>query len=389
MGFKTRCERCGDGDLAEVRKFATDVFDVDFETYLPYIYADGSGKGHEHLVVRENGEIAAAVLNSPVTLRVGDADILTYGVGTVSVREQSRGRGYMSDMLAECLIEAAEKGAVLSLLSGQRQRYEYYGYALTGFFTSFRVSEAAVRHSFGAGPSRYTLRKAEDSDGELMASIMKTAPVYPHRKAEDFVTIERHDYRAPYLVYEGDRAVGYLNADSDNGTISELVLLPGESVGDLILAYFEKFRRDFSVEANPFDITTSRELFSLGSRWSYYGGASVSILDFPKTANAYGALGCRVGRVPDAKFVIGIESHPFFDEIGISREGVTHGAFEISVRDGNFSASATGKTPDITLPYLRAVEYLFTDCSKWYPDSPADAKAILPIPFFYPSEDKV
>ena len=389
MNYKSRCERCSDEDLIEVRKFATDVFDVDFEHYLPFIYADGSGKGHEHLVVREDGEIAAAVLNSPVTLHVGDDDILTYGVGTVCVREKSRGRGYMSDMLAECLIEAAERGAVLSLLSGQRQRYEYYGYALTGLYTDFRLSEAAIRHSFGEGPSKYTLRKAEAKDGETLVSIMETGPVWPHRRAEDFVTIEMHDYHAPYLVCEGERAVGYINVENGNGHISELVLLSGESLKDLILAFYESFHCDFGVEGNPFDAATAKTLFSLGSRWSYHGNASVSILDFPKMMKAYGDLGCRIGRVPDGKFVIGIESHPFFDEIGISKEGVTHGAFEIAVKDGKFSAKPTAEKPDITLPYLRAVEYLFTDCSKWYPDTPAGARAILPIPFFYPSEDKV
>ena len=389
MSYKTRCERCTDEDLIEVRKFATEVFEVDFENYLPFIYANGSGKGHEHLVVREGDEIAAAVLNSPVTLRVGDADILTYGVGTVCVREESRGRGYMADMLAECLIEAAEKGAALSLLSGQRQRYEYYGYALTGFFTSFHLSEAAIRHSFGEGPSRYTLRKAEDGDGELLVSLMQTGPIWPHRRAEDFVTIEKHDYRAPYLVYDGDRAVGYINVDNDCNHISELVLLPGESVGNLVLAFYGTFHREFGVEGNPFNAEVAKTLFSLGSGWAYYGEASISILDFPKTMQAYGDLGCRIGRVPDGEFVIGIESHPFFDEIGISREGVTHGSFEVAVRDGKFRAEATDKKPDITLPYLRAVEYLFTDCSKWYPETPAGARAILPIPFYYPSEDKV
>ena len=59
------------------------------------------------------------------------------------------------------------------------------------------------------------------------------------------------------------------------------------------------------------------------------------------------------------------------------------------VRNGRFSAKATDRSPDVTMPYLRAVEYLFTDYSKYRADSPAGARAILPIPFFYPSQDKV
>ena len=389
MSYKTRCERCTDADLIEVTKFATRVFDVDFEHYLPFIYAKDSGKGHEHLVVRENGEIAAAVLNSPVTLRVGDADMLTYGVGIVCVREESRGRGYMSDMLAECLIEAAEKGAVLSLLSGQRQRYEFYGYALTGLFMNFRFGHSTIRHSCGTEPSKYTLRPAERKDAEAFISVMKTANIYPVRRPEDFITVMLHDYRVPYAVCEGDRIVGHIVTENDGGQISELSLEPGASVRDLLLAFYERFGDEFRVEGNPFDPVVTEKLFSMCSDWAFHGGASVSVLDFPGMMNAYGSLGCAVGTPSDGEFVIGIESHPFFDEIGISKEGVTHGAFEVAVRDGRFSAKATDRSPDVTMPYLRAAEYLFTDYSKYRADSPAGARAILPIPFFYPSQDKV
>ena len=389
MSYKTRCERCTDADLEAVTKFSTDVFDVDFENYLPFIYAKDSGKGHEHLVVREDGEIAAVVLNSPVTLRVGDADMLTYGVGTVCVREESRGRGYMTDMFADCLAEAAEKGAALSILSGQRQRYEYYGYALTGLYTSFRFEGASIRHGCGEGPSRYTLRKAEEKDAETFAALAKTSPIYPKRRTEDFLTVLLHDYRVPYAVCEGDRTVGYICSAKDGGHICELALEQGASLKELLKAYRETFPHEFCVEGNVFDTENMRELLSLCSDWSFHGGASISILDFPQTLKAYGDLGCSLRRTPDGEFTIGIESHPFFDKIGVSREGVTHGTFEISVKDGRFSVAPTDRKPDITLPYLRAAEYLFTPAPLWYPDSPKGARAVLPIPFFYPSQDKV
>ena len=389
MRFRTRAERCKNEDLDEVRAFVTGVFGVDFEHFLPFKYRPGADNCREHFVVRENGEIAAAVLNSPTALRVGENEIGAFCVGTVSVREESRGRGYMTDMLAECLIETAESGAAYSILGGQRQRYEYYGYSLSGFYTSFRVEPSSVRHGCGKGPSKYKLKKAEEKDADLLVSIMETLPVYAHRRAENFITIENHDFRTPYLVYEGDRAVGYIDVSRGGDHITELVLLPGASVAELLLAFTETFGHEFLVEVNTFDSTTARKLFELCSDWTYRPADSIAVLDFPKMLNAYGALGCACGKMPDAKFTIGVESHPFFDKIGISRAGVTHGSFEIAVRDGRFNAEPTNEKPDITLPYLRAVEYVFTDCAKFYPDSPAAARALLPIPFFIPSADKV
>ncbi len=259
MRFKTRAQRCKNEDLDEVRAFVTGVFGVDFEHFLPFKYRNGADSCGEHFAVRENGGIAAVALNSPVTLTVGDAEISAYGVGTVSVREQSRGRGYMADLLAECLIEAAESGAAFSILGGQRQRYEYYGYSLSGFYTSFRVEPASILHGCGKGPSRYTLKKAEEKDAELLVSIMKTAPVYVHRKIEDFLIIENHDFRIPYLVYEDDRAVGYIDASRDANHITELILLPGASVAELLLAFYETFGTEFWVDAaDPLDSASMR-----------------------------------------------------------------------------------------------------------------------------------
>ena len=389
MSFKSRCERCRDEDHGELTEFAKGVFNVDFEHFLPYMYEKGAPTGHEHFAVREDGQLAALVLNHPQKLFVKGEEILTYGVGTVCVREESRGRGYMADMLGSCLIEAAENGGAFLILSGQRQRYEYYGFALTAIHTSFHVSESTIRHSFGEGPSKYTIRLAVPEDGQTLLEIMKTAPVYPERSAEKFTVITRHDYRDTYLVLEGDRPAGYFVCEGDAEWIAELVLLPGESVGDFLVAFRAKFGHEVRIGMNASDVAVCKTLFTLGSEWFEHSGPCVSVTDWPKMINTYARLLKGVRNIPDGKFVVGIEPHPFFDLIGISREGVTHGVFEIAAKDGEITARATDATPEMTLPYLRAVEFFFTYGCKYYPETPAWAGALLPIPFYYPSADEV
>lgn len=389
MKFETRCEKCRDGDLGEVTAFAKGVFGVDFETFLPFIYEKGAPTGHNHFVVRENGEIAAAVLNYPQKLFVRGEEILSYGVGTVCVREESRGRGYMADMLGSCLTEASEEGAAFLLLAGQRQRYGYYGFALADTHTSFRLSESSITHSFGKGPSKYTIRDAVPSDGQTLLEIMKTAPVYPERSAEKFTVVTRHDYRLTRLVLEGDRPVGYFVQDGDGDWITELGLLPGASVGDFLLAVFGILGHGFHVAVNAGDTDVCRALFTNGSGWSRGSDLSVAVIDWPKMINTYARLFEGTKKIPDGKFVFGVEPHPFFEMIGVAKKGLTDGTFEISAKDGVVAAKATEEKAEITLPYLRAVEYLFTDGSMWYPETPAWAHALLPIPFYYPSADEV
>ncbi|MBQ7475032.1 MAG: GNAT family N-acetyltransferase [Clostridia bacterium] len=389
MGYETRCVRAKDEEHEEITKFSTEVFSVDFENFLPFIYRKGAPTGHFHFVVRENGELAASVLNYPIKIRVLDRDILAYGVGTLCVREESRGRGYMDDMLAECLLEASREGAVFSVLSGQRQRYGYYGYSVSEDLLSFGFSHSSLRHSIGQRPSNYTLREAKKSDGGTLVGIMKTQKVYVEREPDDFILVAAHDFRKTYLVLEGDKPVGYVVMNRENDSATEVVLVPGAELDELVLALREKFQQSTFFHVPKSEGYLCRKLFREGSDIYSTDEASPSILDFPKVIEAFGDLLATERKVPDGKFVFHIDSHPFYDKIGISKEGVTHGTLEISVKDGKFRVVPTDAEPDVSLPYLRAIELLFTGASQWDRDLPGWAHAILPLPFTIPAADKV
>ena len=116
MPYESRALRCSDGELSEIIEFAVGVFNVDFPNLLPRLYRDGASTGHDHFAVRENGRLVAAVISFPLDATVAGHTFKTYGVGTVSVAEDCRGKGYMTDLLASCLNDAFTHGAALSVL---------------------------------------------------------------------------------------------------------------------------------------------------------------------------------------------------------------------------------------------------------------------------------
>ena len=67
----------------------------DFTTLLPKLYGEGGDGAAHHFVVREEGKLAATVLVYPVPMRIGNRELLTLGVGSVSTRPGARGKGYM------------------------------------------------------------------------------------------------------------------------------------------------------------------------------------------------------------------------------------------------------------------------------------------------------
>lgn len=366
-----------------IREFSRGVFGVDFENYLPFMYGDGARSGGMHYIAEEDGELAASVLNAPIRLSVGGADLLGYGVGTVAVREESRGRGYMTDMFEECLSEARRNGAAFSVLGGLRQRYEHYGYATAEVSVSFSVTETSLRHTLGTRKSKLSLREAAEEDGATLVRLMETEPVFARREPGDFVTICRHCGRTPLLAEKDGEAVGYVVADRES--VWEAVL-PGGEYGELLLALRDFFGDEFTVHA-PKPNGALCAFLSEHAAWIYRpDDSSVSVLDFPALISAYGAVGTRCER--DCSFVLGVLPHPFFEKAGIAEKGKDHGSFEIALRAGKVLARRTDRPADVTLPYLRAVEFVLTRAAEWYPSAPG-ARAVFPLPFFVPSCDKV
>jgi len=79
----------------------------DFASLLPKLYGErGDAAGH-HIVVREDGKIAATLLCYPVTLHAGGKAYTTLGIGSVSTHPRARGKGYLGAMMV--LVDARKR----------------------------------------------------------------------------------------------------------------------------------------------------------------------------------------------------------------------------------------------------------------------------------------
>ncbi len=388
MAFQSRCEQASDRDFSEVLTFAMNVFHVDFPTLLPLIYGKDATSAPYHYVVREEGKVAAAVLNYPYDFKIGASECKAYGVGTVSVGEGSRGKGYMSDLLASCLWQASEDRAVLSVLGGLRQRYEYFGFVRTGEIIHTYPTSYSIRHTLGGRTSRYAIREAAPEDSAAMKRIMETQTVYVSRRPEDFWTITKHGYHKAFLVTEKDEPVGYFISNDNLKDLEEFVLLPGASADEFLLALTAKTDR-CRVPVSIVDSPLAERLLAVCEDWNVSPLTHACVLDIPRLFNAFGTIYAETHRTENGSFVLGVEPHPFFEKIGIAREGVTDGRFRIGTQDGRFFAEPTQADADFTLPYLRAMECVFTGNCRLYRGLPAFARTLLPLPFYFPGLDKV
>ena len=395
MPYESRAKRCSQDELDEIIAFATNVFNVDFPNLLPRLYRPGATTGPDHFAVREDGELAAAVISFPLDATVAGRTFKAYGVGTVSVGEKMRGKGYMTDLLASCMTDAFEHGAAISVLGGQRQRYGYYGFALVGEHVDFAITRQSIRHTIGLRESAFALREATEADAPALVRIMQKRPVYAERHEDDFLHAAAADYRKTYLISDGGRDVGYFIARPDMTHVSEIAFDGGDgfdlrrAADELVLAALADGHDAVHVFAPSHETALFERLYAISDCWHASAFTNVSVLDFPTVIGAFGELLLRTRHVDDGQFVLGVEPHPFFEKLGIARRGKDHGTFGVRVEGGKIDVSAVEREPDVKLPYIDALELLFSRIGETKPYLPPLCRTLLPLPLYFPPADKV
>ena len=199
----------------------------DFASLLPKLYgARGEGAAH-HVVIREGGRIEATLAAWPTVMRVGKERLAGIGVGMVAVHPRARGKGYMQAMLDAVDARAKETGAAFAVLSGDRQRYAYYGYEYGGYQMNAVLTPSNVRHALrDAHVQGMEIHAMTDGDVPWAMALMEREPCYCERREDAFADILRSWNNEPFVVRRDGRLVGYgaLRCNPDICRIAELLL---------------------------------------------------------------------------------------------------------------------------------------------------------------------
>lgn len=199
----------------------------DFATLLPKLYGEnGDGAGH-HFIVREDGKIAATVLCYPVTMMLGGQKLETIGVGSVSTHPGARGKGYMKLIMDAVDELAARTGADFAVLSGKRQRYEYFGYQYGGYQLSGRLMVHNAAHALaGVDAGAYALAPMEQAHVPQAMALLHRQPGYCERSEQAYLDILRSWNNEPFVLLKDGEAAGFVTLQAKNGAceVAELLL---------------------------------------------------------------------------------------------------------------------------------------------------------------------
>ncbi len=333
-------------DYQELIRFVNLIFNEDFTTLLPKVYRNHPQMAQTHHIITENGGIKAALCSYPFSLYIAGKILKLRGIGSVCVPPDSRGKGYMRELMANAIREAIEDGTDMLCLDGQRQRYEYFGFGEAALRMEFLVTPINRRHYKDISSegiqiiplvhnTKYLSACKQLHDGQLL---------YVERPEEFFCDILANWYGEGWVILSADNFIGYASILKNKNEIQELILVHDAPVLPVIFKLVE-----FCGDNVTFLATCQqRELISALNQVSessaICGREMINILNFPRVLEALFTYKGNLSKIYDGNFVIDIT------ELG---------CYEIIVENGTVHVQKTKKSAALSLPKIQMTTWLF------------------------------
>lgn len=361
---------------ADILDFANFVFSQahrphDFKRLLPKVYAQEGFAPMHALAVDENKRIRgmAALLEGKMLFK---GESLSYGyVGTVSVHPYSRGEGHMKKIMPMLKEKAEKKGLDFLVLSGNRQRYRYFGFENALSEMSFSITKDNIRHELSELDDAYSFENMQAKDESFVKDLYfslenRGAVIFDRR---DFLNTLKSWDRLPYIIYKGNERIGYTIGDN-SWNIFEAVLYDNSLLLAVIKAWHRKAGSPNSFSFVPSDYEQRAMVGALAQSYSIRHSQMINVLSFERLL----------------LFVLSynLKLKPCFDfKLSVSFAGER---LNIEVNNGKISVCKADSEPEIVLSHDEAVRMLFepySDKSKL----PNGLKALLPFEMPFPSAD--
>ncbi|MEG1874583.1 MAG: GNAT family N-acetyltransferase [Angelakisella sp.] len=347
-----------------------------FAALLPKLYGEQVPYRPNHLLIKENGEIKSLVLAHRDVISVLGTQLAVAGVGTVSVTPDARGKGYMQQLMAATVEKLKNDGCALSVLDGNRQRYEYFGYCPAGSQWRCDLTPANVKHALGqlddSGLALVPMTANHPLLGEAVA-LHNSKPCHVVRDGDSFVQVLRSWLGEPYLVLQNGKLAGVFTLlPGDKRVLAEATLYDD--------ALFLTLCKAIVVQLSPHGLRCQLPLWEqaqLGALEAVCEGGSLFnnhnflIVDFLAVIDAFLRLKGSYQRLSDGSVTLAIDGR----------------CLRLSVVEGQPAVAElpTGSTVALSLTAAQATRLLFAQLGVPRPAQlPADW---FPLPLAMPSQD--
>ncbi len=379
-----KAEWAKENDFEEILEKADVIFGGEgntdyFQLYHPKLYSVRNS-ATEHLIVREEDGIKGMLGVFPAEMCVCGKTLKIDGFGTMGVLKEARGKGYMKDLM-NTAVKASASRADLAFLGGRRQRYEYFGFTPSGVSALFSFNSDNGRHGTGgADVSNISFAELKEDDNaalDFIEQLNTRKAAYVKRDRSLLYAILHTCRSVPYLIYNGEKLIGYVFASGDHKAISEIEIEDPLMLSFVLTAYLKQFeiRAVFIAGTFMFDREKLKALDAVCENMTVSGCESFLIHDYVKVLDAFFDLKATYSALRDGKAVYEITGY---------------GKIAIEVKNGVHSVNKTEGKADVILSPIEATR-LFFGISAFLDikDMGGTVAENFPLPLFYSRPDFV
>lgn len=380
--MKTQYTMATIADYNELLELANDVFGFDFLKRLPKLYKKDYEKAPCHYIIKEDGRIKSIVGFFPMEMNAAGEKLKVGGIGTVSVHPDSRRKGYMKALMKQAMEDMKQLGVDLACLSGNRQRYAYFGFEPCGPMLKFQVFAMNLYHVFGDNKiTGITLSKVESDDNAALAVMRALHSAQPNtvtRSAEEYYDILCSWNSVPYGVYRREELVGYLVSSADYGEVCEMVLKDDADVCNVVREFFYHFgHRETNFLCELWQNKLIAFLESVAERYNVHQNQNFAVLNYQNVLRAMFKLKATYAHLTDGELTLCVEGMQ---------------SLKITVKDGQPSVEPYAGECDMTLAPLLAMRCLFSPIMNIFDfgiHMNSATRQWFPLPLYYPKLDQV
>lgn len=279
----------------------------DFEKLLPKLYQKTPAHMACHYGIREDGKLMATIGAYPAQVHLAGRTLSMIGIGGVTTHPRSGGKGYMRLLMQEIQRDMQAQGVQLSGLSGERLRYNRYGYEIGGMQLAFNLTAKQFRGLPGPDAAGVTLQRLTPDGAEDLAWARQCYE-------RQLVWVERSNFYDTLISWQdvpllargprGER-LGYLVATRDGSAIRELCGVD-DTARERILRTAVAQWDETTLMQPDWDRSFNRRLGALAASAKATHGYQWNILDWQGVVEALLCLQAQTKPLLDGRVRLGI-----------------------------------------------------------------------------------
>lgn len=239
-----------DKDFEKAKKIWRENF-LDSDNEVDFYFKNLYDK-HKYLVLEENDEIKASLHENPYKLNTNGTIFESYYIVGVAVSPEYRGKGYMDELIKECLKESFKRDIpFVFLFPINPEIYRKYGFEYVTKLNTFKLTTQEI--PYNKIERAYDIKRVElNSEDEVYRDLID---VYVNHMEDYFLSVERDEkyYRdwvreiesdggEIYALYLNEEIKGYVALyKGENLTVREIFAKDRRAMENL-LAFLRTFK---------------------------------------------------------------------------------------------------------------------------------------------------